>query len=56
LRAEHRAGLLGGITVLEGKGLDDKRNPIALTAVPYYAWQNRERGAMAVWIPQSSKP
>ena len=56
LRAEHRAGLLGGVTVLKGRGHDEKQNAITLTAVPYYAWQNREKGAMAVWIPQSPKP
>ncbi len=26
--------------------------PCALTAVPYYAWDNREPGAMRVWIPE----
>jgi DUF1680 family protein len=26
--------------------------PITLTAVPYYAWANREPGAMRVWIPR----
>ena len=56
LRAEHREGLLGGVTVLEGKGLDDKRNSITLTAVPYYAWQNRGKGPMSVWIQQTPKP
>jgi len=56
LHAEHRAGLLGGVTVLEGKCTDDKQDPIALTAVPYYALQNREEGAMIVWIQQASKP
>ena len=25
--------------------------PLALTAVPYYAWANREDGAMRVWLP-----
>ncbi len=56
LRAEHRAGLLSGVTVLAGQGTDDKQSPILLTAVPYFAWQNREKGAMNVWIQQSSKP
>ncbi len=56
LRTEHRAGLLGGVTVIEGKGTDDKQTPINLTAVPYFAWQNREKGAMTVWIQQASKP
>jgi DUF1680 family protein len=27
------------------------RRPVALTAIPYYAWANREPGAMRVWIP-----
>lgn len=25
--------------------------PYALTAIPYYAWANREAGAMQVWLP-----
>ncbi len=25
--------------------------PVALTAIPYYAWANREPGPMQVWIP-----
>jgi DUF1680 family protein len=28
------------------------RQPVALTAVPYYAWGNRELDGMKVWIPQ----
>ncbi|NQU19952.1 MAG: glycoside hydrolase family 127 protein [Candidatus Nealsonbacteria bacterium] len=43
LRAEHRPELLGGVTVLRGK---------ALTAVPYYAWCNREKGPMTVWLDE----
>ncbi|MGA8113296.1 MAG: beta-L-arabinofuranosidase domain-containing protein [Actinocatenispora sp.] len=27
--------------------------PVSLTAVPYYAWANREPGAMRVWVPSS---
>ncbi|MHC4086658.1 MAG: beta-L-arabinofuranosidase domain-containing protein [Planctomycetota bacterium] len=50
LRAEHRPGLLGGVTVLQGKTLDDRQHPVTLTAVPYYSWANREKGAMTVWI------
>jgi len=26
--------------------------PVALTAIPYFAWANREPGAMRVWIPR----
>jgi DUF1680 family protein len=27
------------------------RQRVELTAIPYYAWANREPGAMRVWIP-----
>jgi DUF1680 family protein len=50
LWAEGRPGLLGGVTVLRAAGLDEKERRVELTAVPYYAWQNRDRGAMTVWI------
>jgi hypothetical protein len=53
LRAEHRNALLGGVTVLQGKGVDDRQNPVTLTAVPYYAWANREEGAMTIWINEA---
>lgn len=29
----------------------DDRESVELTAVPYYAWANREAGAMRVWLP-----
>jgi DUF1680 family protein len=34
-------------------GRDQSAGPetIPLTAVPYFTWGNRERGAMRVWIP-----
>jgi len=41
LSAEYRAALLGGVTVIKSE---------ALTAVPSYAWANREKGAMTIWI------
>jgi len=53
LRAEHREELLGGVTVLQGKGLDNRQYPVTLTAVPYYSWANREKGAMTVWIDEA---
>jgi hypothetical protein len=28
------------------------RRRVPLTAIPYYAWANREPGAMRVWIPR----
>lgn len=50
---EHDAKLLGGVTVIRAEGLDEKRNPVKLTAIPYFAWANREKGPMTVWIPES---
>ncbi len=34
--------LLGGVTVIRGPGI---------TAIPYFAWNNRGKGEMEVWIP-----
>jgi len=50
LRSEHRGDLLGGVTVILGKAVSEKKRLVELTAVPYYAWANRKRGAMTVWI------
>ena len=44
LTARFDKNLLGGVTVISGGGL---------TAVPYYAWNNRGRGEMTVWINAS---
>lgn len=52
MTAKHRSDLLGGVTVLEGEALADGSKPIKVTAIPYYAWQNRSKGAMTVWIPE----
>ena len=30
---------------------DEPGQPVALTAVPYYTWGNRESGAMRIWVP-----
>jgi hypothetical protein len=44
LLARRRPELLGGITVIEaGK----------LTLIPYYAWANRGKGEMAVWLKRN---
>jgi DUF1680 family protein len=50
--AEARPALLGGVTVLRGQGLAGGNASAAFTAIPYYAWANREPGAMIVWIPE----
>ncbi len=65
LEAEFTADRLGGITQIRGRGMiteptdwkdqlyrrtPHKRKSIEVTAIPYYAWCNREQGQMAVWI------
>jgi len=68
LTAEHRPELLGGVTVIKGNAVPassedwegklyrkvSKCRPIEFVAVPYYAWDNREPGEMAVWVPENS--
>jgi len=54
IKAEHLDGLLGGVTVLRGQALAEGGRPVAFTAVPYYAWQNRGIDEMAVWILRGS--
>jgi DUF1680 family protein len=66
LHASYQPDFLGGIVILEGEtvavstaGWEDSLyrmekpslKPTALTAVPYFAWDNREPGAMQVWLP-----
>jgi hypothetical protein len=65
LRATHKRDLLGGVTVIQGRasrekasakgsdlyaGAPRKTKSVPVTAVPYYAWCNREPGEMLVWI------
>jgi DUF1680 family protein len=61
LTADFRPDLLGGIEVIKGEAINlryaDARKNVAtektaLTAIPYYAWANRGRGEMAVWLAQ----
>lgn len=62
LRVERREGLLGGVGVLcataqrAERGQDGavRSEPIALTAIPYYAWCERGANAMAVWIARDN--
>ncbi len=37
-----------------GSGAPPSRQRIELTAIPYYAWANREQGAMRVWVPRAT--
>lgn len=50
LGAEHLAKLLGGVTVIHARGLDENKNPVKVAAIPYFAWANREKGPMTIWI------
>lgn len=69
LTPKHDAGLLSGVTVLEGEAVVfeepewrrtlyqplpvDRRAKIR--AIPYNVWDNRKAGAMAVWLPYAPK-
>jgi DUF1680 family protein len=59
--------LLDGVVALSGHGLaasadgwqdvlyraqEPQLQPVTVTAIPYYAWDNRAPGAMRVWLPQ----
>ncbi len=64
LKPEHRQELLNGVTVLKGNATavitDSKQNTVSsvvqpFTAIPYYAWANRGKGEMAVWLPAQIK-
>jgi DUF1680 family protein len=62
---EYISSLLGGVVVLKGTGMQSAQPdwegalyqqkaaqpaPINLTAIPYYAWDNRAAGEMRVWF------
>jgi DUF1680 family protein len=60
LQVSYNSGLLNGVNVITAEGQSTKRqlNSTALlmsqqkvTAIPYYAWDNRGSGEMEVWVP-----
>jgi len=61
LTATWRPDLLKGIEVIQGRAMSLKfdaagamqKSEESITAIPYYAWANRGRGQMLVWIPNS---
>jgi DUF1680 family protein len=55
LKATHHPDLLGGVTVIHGKAFAGDESSAELTAVPYYACANRQKGAMTVWINGSPR-
>jgi DUF1680 family protein len=48
LRSRFRADLLNGVEVINGEGEGSR----PFVAIPYYAWNNRGQGEMAVWIKE----
>jgi len=59
MTSEFRKDLLGGVMVIKAKATTlssaDPRNTLSLIdvlAVPYYAWDHRQAGPMAVWMPE----
>jgi len=61
LTAEFKPGLLNGVEVVKSRAIafayDEQgkvtRTEQEFTAIPYYAWANRGRGQMAVWLASS---
>jgi uncharacterized protein len=61
LSAEYRPDMLKGVEVITGKAValnkdaqgQTHRTEQPFTAIPYYAWANRGRGEMTVWLPTS---
>jgi hypothetical protein len=59
--AEYRPALLNGVEVVTGKAIAlsyDAQGQVVkheedLIMIPYYAWANRGRGQMAVWLPDN---
>jgi uncharacterized protein len=59
--AEYRPSLLNGVEVVTGKAVSlsyDAQGQVvkheqAITMIPYYAWANRGRGQMTVWLPDA---
>jgi DUF1680 family protein len=56
LAATHRPDLLHGVTVIETSGRDDQGGTVPLTAIPYFAWANREKTPMNLWLRAAGKP
>ena len=68
LKAAREPGLLGGVVTITGdaqaatpqkwgRSLYQPAAPstkVPLKAIPYYAWANRQPGAMKVWLPTSA--
>jgi DUF1680 family protein len=52
LKAEYRKDLLNGVVIIHSIASGPSKNGNTdITAIPYYAWCNREEGQMKVWLP-----
>lgn len=67
LEIRYEPGLLDGVVIIEGEALvidagdwegrlyriqPPTYRPTTLRAIPYYAWDNRAPGVMAIWLPE----
>ena len=61
---EFKADLLNGVTVLKGEAIvvETGKDNLSVSsrtqpfvAIPYYAWANRGKGEMSVWLPETIK-
>jgi DUF1680 family protein len=61
---EYKAELLNGVTVLKGEAIvvETGKDNLSVSshkqpfvAIPYYAWANRGKGEMSVWLPETIK-
>ena len=52
LTSEFKKDLLNGVGIIHGNAIvSGKKEKIAITAIPYYAWCNRGQCRMKVWLP-----
>lgn len=49
IRAKYSQDILGGMIVLEGKGLVQEKS-VSFSAIPYFAWQNRGISSMTLLL------
>jgi DUF1680 family protein len=55
LNPEPRTDLLGGLTLIRSTAIRQSQE-VPLTAIPYFAWANRDEGEMVVWLPEVVSP
>jgi len=58
LSSRYVKDLIGGITIIEGKAkiIDNKGvvKSADFKAIPYFAWLNRGKGEMDIWLPRNN--